>query len=339
MKKYHSFKKIYYFISLLLLIIIGGSIGYMIIEGWNFVDSFYMTTITISTVGFREVRELSTYGKLFTAFLIFFSFGTFAYAITSLTTYIVGGEYKKHIKELRMMQQLKKMKDHIIVAGYGRVGKQVAEDLRAIGSEFVIIEANEQSAKHAEHDGFNVVVGDSTDDEMLKMASIETAKGVIICLPKDADSLYVVLAARELSNGAVIVSRASSPAAVTKLKMAGANNVIMPGAVGGSHMASLIANPDVIEFLDILRVKGYQGANVQLIRYENLPEEFQNKTIGELEARRITGVTIIGYKKANDDYIINPTLETVVDEGSKLFVLGTTEQIEKLVKYFKLPTQ
>ena len=339
MKKNHSFKKIYYFISLLLLILIGGSIGYMVIEDWSFVDSFYMTTITISTVGFREVQELSTYGKLFTAFLIFFSFGTFAFAVTSLTTYIVGGEYKKHIKELRMIQQLKKMKNHIIITGYGRVAKQVAEDLRAIGSEFVIIEQDEHKAELAEEEGFNVVIGDSTNDDYLVMASIHSAKGVITCLPSDADNLYVVLAARELNSQAIIVSRASLPSAVSKLKMAGANNVIMPGAVGGSHMASLIAHPDVIEFLDIIRVKGYQGANVQLVKFEDLPEEFRNKTIGELEARRITGVTIIGYKKRDGDYIINPPLETLVDEGSRLFVLGTTEQIEKLAKYFKLPNQ
>ena len=337
MKKARGFSKVYYFVSLLILVMIGGTVGYIMIEGYEPVDAFYMTIITISTVGFREVVELSLYGKLFTAFLIIFSFGTFAYAVTSLTTYVVGGEYKKHLKEIRMLQQLKRMKDHVIITGYGRVGKQVAEDLRAIGCEFVIIESDEAMAHAAEDDGFQVMIGDSTNDDLLKMASIETAKGIITCLPKDADNTYVVLSARELSKGAIIISRASSPSAVSKLKMAGANNVIMPGAVGGSHMASLIAHPDIIEFLDMIRVKGYQGANVQSICYDDLPEEYRGKTIGELEARRITGVTIIGFKKQNGEYVINPPLEQKVTTGSRLFVLGTTDQIEKLVAYFNLP--
>lgn len=336
MKVRSGFSRLYYFMFLLLFVIVGGTLGYMSIEGWSLIDSLYMTIITVSTVGFGEVDTLSTSGKLFTASLIIFSLGIFAYAIGAITTYIVGGEYKKYLKEYKMLKQLKQMSNHVIVCGFGRVGKQVAEDLRAMGKEFVILESDEHTAELCENEGFNVLRGDGTDDENLIAASIKDASAVITCLPKDADNLYVVLAAREFRNDAIIVSRASNPAAVSKLKMAGASNVIMPGSVGGSHMASLIAHPDVIEFLDIIRVKGYQGANVESISYDELPKEFRDKTIEELEARRITGATIIGFRPADGEYIINPPLETRVGPGSKLFVLGNTEQIEKFTNYFQL---
>jgi len=307
----------------------------MFIEGWAFVDAFYMTIITVSTVGFSEVAALSVEGKLFTAFLIISSFGSFAYAITSITAFVVGGKYKKHLREYKMTQQLRIMRDHVIICGYGRVGSQVASDLRASGVQFVILEKDEQLISHQEDDA-NFLYGDSTDDEILKRASISKAKAIITCLPKDADNLYVVLTARQLNGKVLIVSRASNPSSVSKLKFAGANNVIMPDAVGGSHMASLIGNPDVMEFIDSIRVQGYMESNVESISYEELSEELQGKTIGELESRTITGATIVGFKSSDGEYLINPDFNIKVEKGSKLFVLGSNEQIRKLVQHFEL---
>lgn len=334
---YKLFSKVYYFLLLLLLITAGGTIGFMIIEEWKFVDAFYMTIITISTVGFGEVQDLTIYGKLFTAFLIISSFGTFAYAVTSITTYLVGGEYKRYFREYRTMQETKRMRDHVIICGYGRVGKQVARDLASHGDDFVVIELDEGIvAEEKLHEEYLFLKGDSTHDEILQMAGIEHAKAVITCLPKDADNIYVVLAAREAKRDILIVSRASYSSAVSKLKMAGANNVIMPDSIGGSHMASLIANPDVMEFLDIIRVQGFEGANIESLSYEELPAEFKDKKIGELEAREITGVTIIGYKDPEGVYHVNPSFKTQVVPGSKIFVLGSTKQIDKLINYFRL---
>lgn len=334
---YKLFSRVYYFLILLILITAGGTFGFMIIEDWGFVDSFYMTIITISTVGFGEVQELTTYGKLFVSFLIMSSFGTFAFAVTSITSYLVGGEYKKYFKEYKTMQELKKMTDHVIICGFGRVGKQVADDLSAHGTPFIIIELSEDIVMHEkENADFTFLQGDSTNDDTLLAAGIKNARAIITCLPKDADNIYVVLAAREFKSDILIVSRASYNSAVSKLKMAGANNVIMPDSIGGSHMASLIANPDVMEFLDIIRVQGYSGANIESIAYEELPGQLQNKTIEELEAKRITGVTIIGYKEINGSYIINPSIDTRVVPGSRLFVLGNAGQIKKLVAHFHL---
>ena len=333
---YRLFAKVYYFLFLLLLITSGGTVGYMIIEDWSFINSFYMTIITISTVGFGEVSELTVYGKLFTSFLIISSFGTFAYAITSVTTYLVGGEYRKYFKEYKTMKELKQMKNHVIICGFGRVGKQVAEDLTAHNNDFVVIERDQEVIDHDHNEGIVFLHGDGTNDDTLTQACIMNAKAVITCLPKDADNIYVVLAAREFNKEMIIVSRASYQSAVSKLRMAGANNVIMPDSIGGSHMASLIANPDIMEFLDIIRIQGNSGANIESISYEELPVSLQGKTIEALEAKRITGVTIIGFKSPKGEYTVNPLVETVVIPGSRIFVLGSAEQILKLIEYFHL---
>lgn len=334
---YKLFYKLYYFILLLILVTSGGTIGYMLIEGWDFIDSFYMTIITISTVGFREVYELSTYGKLFTSCLIIFSFGTFAYAVTSITTYLVGGEYKRYFKEYKTMKESKRMRDHVIICGFGRVGKQVANDLVAHGTDFVIIEQSEEIISQSTlQDDYHFLKGNSTHDETLENAGIKHAKAIITCLPNDADNIYVVLAARECNPKILIVSRASYPSAVSKLKIAGATNVIMPDSIGGSHMASLIASPDVMEFLDIIRVQGYQGANIETISYDELPVDLRDKTIRDLESREITGSTIIGYKSPAGEYTINPSMDMKITEGCRIFVLGNEKQIEKLVAHFGL---
>ncbi len=325
-----------YFLGLITFITVSGTMGYMMIEGWRFVDALYMTIITISTVGYGEVHNLTEYGKLFTAFLIVSSFGTFAYAITTLTRYFIGGEYKRYIKEYRVMKETRKIHDHVIICGFGRVGMQVAMDLYEAGQDFVILEKDEEVIEHwSSHDEYLFVKGDSTDDEVLERAGIKSARAVITCMPKDADNIYVVLASREKNQNVLIVSRASLNTSVSKLRMAGANNVIMPDSIGGSHMASLISNPDVMEFLDIIRAQGTLGANIDTVTYEQLPSDLQGKTIGEIETHNVSGVTIIGFRVQDGEYQINPAAETKVEPGSKLFVLGNEEQINDFVKYFK----
>jgi voltage-gated potassium channel len=334
---YKYFKKIYYFLALLILITSGGTIGYIIIEGASFVDAFYMTVITISTVGFREVFELSAYGQVFTAFLIISSFGTFAYAISSLTRYVVGGEYRKYYREYRTMKESNKLNDHIIICGYGRVGKQVAEDLYSHGDSFVIIENDETIVNEEKfRTDFLFLKGDSTSDETLQLAGVKRAKAIITCLPKDADNIYVVLAARECNKSILIVSRASYPSAVSKLKIAGANNVIMPDSLGGSHMASLISNPDVMEFMDLIRVVGYDGANIESIAYDEFPGNLRGKKIGELKETNISGAMIIGFKDIDGNYLINPDDSITMEPGTRVFVIGSSDQIEKLVERFNL---
>jgi voltage-gated potassium channel len=335
MFKSRLFKNIYFFVGLVLSVIATGTIGFMLIEGWNFVDALFMTIITISTVGFKEVHPLSSGGMLFTSFLIISSFGTFAFAIKSITNFLAGGEYRRYINERKTMKEFDKLQKHVIICGFGRVGMQVAEDLKAHGTKFVVIENNEEIIQEFESEsGYLFLKGDSTLDENLIKAGVKSAKALICCMPKDADNLYVVLSARELQNKLTIVSRASNQSTVSKLKIAGAHNVIMPDAIGGSHMASLISKPDVMEFLDIIKVQGYTGANIEAIAFNELPDQFKNKTIGQLEAKRLTGVTIIGFKTPEGEYLINPDFEIEVVPQSKLFVLGNSSQIAKLNHLF-----
>jgi voltage-gated potassium channel len=314
-----------------------GTIGYILIENWNVFDSFYMTVITISTVGFGEVHELTTAGRLFTSLLLITSIGSFAYAISSFTNYLMGGEYTTSLREYKFKKKLNKMENHIIICGFGRVGRQVAEDLLFYKKDFVIIEKDDLLVKdYLDKPGYTFVKGDATKDDVFLKAEIKKARAVISCLPKDADNVYVVLAAREKCPKVEIIVRATSSEAVSKLKMAGADQIILPAAIGGSHMASLITNPTVSEFMNMVKTEGTTGVNIESISFNELPEEFQNKTIGELEVKRQTGVTIIGFKTPTGEYIINPDWSMKVLPKSQLFVLGSTEQIQKFNQLFEI---
>ena len=335
LENFRIFKRVYVFLGILILIISIGTIGFMAIEKWSFLDAFYMTVITTATVGFREVYELSDAGKLFTIFMIIISFGTFAFAISSITKYILGGDYKQNLNQYRTTKKLGKMENHVVICGFGRVGKQVAEDLARKNTPVLIIDTDEaQTEKFQSKSDFLFMIGDSTSDEVLKKANIGAALAVITCLPKDADNLYVVLSAREINKSIKIIARATYSAAVAKLKLAGATNVIMPDSIGGTHMASLVSNPDVVEFMDSIRSQGEdEGVNIESISFAELPEEFQFKKLKDLKVvkvRQQTNVTIIGYKTADGKYIINPDGDTEIVPHSKLFVLGTSEQIASL---------
>ncbi len=334
---HRQFRKIYYFLLLLLVVISGGTLGFMIIEEWSLIDSLYMTIITVSTVGFGEVNELSEYGRLFTAFLIIFSFGTFAYAVSAITVYVVNGEYKEYYKQYRAMQEVSKLSGHIIICGYGRVGHRVTQDLIEQGYDCLVLESdNDIVQEHKDDDGFYILHGDGTSDDNLLAAGINDAFGIVTCLPSDADNIYVVLSARELNKSITIVSRATQNSSMNKLKVAGADKVIMPDSIGGTHMAALIVKPDAIEFLESIKIGSKNESNVETITFTQLPENLRNKTIEELESKKTTGVTIIGYRSPEGKHIINPPLETVIVPGSQLFVLGSTKQIEHFNKYYGL---
>lgn len=331
------FKRFFNIFLLLVGVTAFGTLGYYLIEGWNAFDSFYMTVITISTVGFGEVHELSTAGRLFTSFLLITSIGSFAYAISTFTNYLMGGEYTLSLKEYKLNKKLYKMNNHIIICGFGRVGRQVAEDLLYYNKDFVIIEKDESIiSEYSKNPKYIFIKGDSTKDDVFERAEIKKARAIISCLPKDSDNVYVVLTAREKCPNVEIIVRATSSEAVSKLKMAGANQVILPAAIGGSHMASLITNPTVSEFMNMVKTEGTTGVNIESISFNELPAEFQNKTIGELEVKRQTGVTIIGFKTPSGEYIINPDWSLKVLPQSQLFVLGSTEQIEKFNQLFEI---
>ncbi len=327
---FRLFSKVIYAFLILMLIICAGTVGFMMVEGWSLLDSFFMTIITISTVGFNEVNELSPNGQLFTSFLIITSFGTFAYAVSAITSYLVGGEYRSYFKEYKTVKEADKLQNHVIICGYGRVGKQAVAQLDAHQDSFIILENDEEIISDFAHKDKLFLSGDATQDEILIKAGIKRAKALITTLPSDSDNLFVVLTAREINPTLKIISRASKSSSVKKLKIAGADNVIMPDSLGGAHMASLVATPDVIEFLDHISIQGNAQVNLESIAFSELPDDLKNKSIAELNAYQLTGCTIIGFKTPAGDYVINPSPETHIIPHSKLFVLGAPEQIQVL---------
>ncbi len=303
----------------------------MLIEEYTFGEAFYMTIITISTVGYGEVKPLTENGRIFTALLIITSFGTFAYAISAITAYVIGGFYRNYFKIFKLNKEIEKFTGHTIVCGYGRVGEMVASELHDHGQKFVILERQESRFDRLiEFTKWPALLGDATKDENLIKAGIKSAKALITTLPDDAENLYVVLTARELNKQLTIISRASKSTSVKKLKIAGANNVIMPDKVGGVHMASLVVNPDVIEFLDHITIQGSGDIDLEEVSFTDLPEDFKYQTLGELEVRNKIGVNIIGFKTSAGEYIINPGPNTRLIPNSKLFVLGNSHQIKLL---------
>ncbi len=324
--------KIFLPLLIIALIIVTGVTGFMLIEKFSLLDAFYMTIITVTTVGYEEVHALSNAGKIFNIILIVSSFATFAYSLANLTRYVVDGEMNKFLKNRKIMSTIKELKDHVIICGYGRNGKQAAKILSNHKVKFVVIESNEELIEQGllKKDDILYIKGDATDDEVLFNAGIERAKALITALPEDADNVYIVLSARSLSNSIQIISRSSNPGSATKLRKAGADNVISPDKIGGTHMATLVSKPDVIEFIDYLSGEEGESIHLESVGYEILPANLKDKTLQEIMAWRKTGVNCIGIKDAEGKFIINPPEGTLINSKMKVIVLGTRQQIEEM---------
>ncbi len=311
-----------------------GIIGYFLLFGYSFIDAFYMTVITVTTVGFGEVHPFTPEEKVFTIFLILSSLFTFGYAVSSFSEYLISGDFFQQLKIKRVQKQIEQLDGHTIVCGFGRNGKQALAKLKSYKRNVVIIEKDKELIKHLDERKVLNVEGDATSDETLLKAGINNAKFLITALPSDADNLFVVLTASQLNKKCKIISRASKESTYSKLKIAGANNVIMPDKLGGAHMASLVVTPDVIEFVDRLTIEGDTTANLEEVAIDDLPKEYLNKTILDLDLRKKTGCTVIGYKTSEEEYVINPEASLKLEAGGNLIVLGRPEQIHKLRALF-----
>jgi len=315
---------------LLFFVLTTGVVGYMYFSGYSFTDALYMTVITVSTVGFSEVEPLNDQEKLFTIFLITISIISFGYTVSAFTEYIISGQLFQQLKLKKVQKKIEKLNGHTIICGFGRNGKQSMIKLQNYKKDFVIIEKAEEIINDIDLQGFLNVKGDATTDEVLIKAGIKGADNLITALPSDADNLFVVLSARQLNANCRIISRASNESSYSKLKIAGADNVIMPDKLGGDHMASLVVTPDVIEFVGRLTIEGETTANLEEISVNDLPKEYLDKTILDLDLRRKTGCTVIGFKAPDNSYLINPEASIVLQKDSHLIVLGRPEQISKL---------
>ena len=326
-----SFRSIYFALLLLVGIVTVGTAGYILIENYRLIEALYMTVITMSTVGFGEVEPLSDAGKIFTFFLIVISFGIFAYVVTTLTRYIVDGIFRYYYMDLKIKKRIDKLKNHVIVCGYGRNGRQALEELAHHQVEVVIVDHQTSIIEEIRRSpSILYIEGDATSDDTLLDANILNARALITALPNDADNLFVVLTARELNPNLKIISRASKAQTDKKLKSAGATNVIMPDRIGGQRMAKLVAQPDVVDFLDFILLQDPGEVYLEEISCNDLDQCFTNKSIGEWSIRKHTGANIIGLKTKDSRYIVNPGPNVKISSFDQLFVLGKKEQISKL---------
>lgn len=326
-----SLRNAYIAFGLLITIMMIGIFGYMFIEEFTFTEAFFMAVITIATVGFREVHPLSPEGMYFTAFLIIFSFGIFAYAVSTFTRYVIGGALGHYYKNRKVRNKIQRLKDHVIICGYGRNGQQAVQELLDHRENVVIIERDENSMERIlQNPDLLYIHGDATRDEVLSACKVEKARALITTLPVDADNLFVVLTARELNPGLTIISRASDEHSDAKLKRAGASNVIMPDRIGGQRMAKLVAQPDVVEFLDFLMLQSSENVALEEITCTRLHPSFEGKSIRELDIRNESGANIVGLKRSDNSYVINPLPEVILSSTDKIFALGTRNQIGRL---------
>jgi voltage-gated potassium channel len=295
-------------------------------------EALYMTTIAITTAGFNEVRPLSNAGRIFTVFLLLASWATFAWAVARIAQFVVTGEINKYFKTRKIMKAINELNHHVILCGFGRNGQQAARTLKNHNIEFIVIEKEEEFMERALpfFPDLIYLVGDGTDDELLRKAGIERAIALITALPDDADNVFIVLSARVLNQKLHIISRASEESSFPKLKKAGADNVIMPDKIGGSHMATLVSKPDVIEFMDFLTSEDGESVNMDSVPYEILPPEIKDKSLKVVMEWNKTGVSCLGIKNKQCNFIINPTDETQVTEGCKVIVFGTRSQIAEM---------
>lgn len=326
--------RIYKAAILFLGAILLGVLGYTYLFDFSFIDGLYMTIITITTVGFSEVNPLTDGGKLFTIFLILTSISIYGYVVTVVSEFLSNSNLMEELKKNKMLKKINALEGHTIVCGYGRNGRQAAAKLNNFKKSCVVIERSPELLKEIEEEGFYFIEGDATDDDSLLEAGVENAENLITALPSDADNLYVVLSARQLNAKLNIVSRANNESSQKKLKIAGANNVIMPDKLGGDYMASLVVTPDLVEFVNRISLDGESSANLEEISVEDLPEKYLLKSIRELDLRRTTGCSVIGFITGNGEYIINPSSDMILEPKSNLILLGRPDQIAKIKKLF-----
>jgi voltage-gated potassium channel len=301
-------------IFLLILLLFVGVIGFRLISNYSWIDAVYMTVITVTTVGFGEVHPLDPQAKIFTVFLILTSVVIVGYAFKIITEYIISKNNISELKQKKMQKKINSLSNHIIICGYGRNGKQAAKKLLMHKRSFVVIESDKEIIEKHQSDDIFFVLGNANEDEILQLARIE----------------FVVLSARQMNANTRIISRASNESSYSKLKLAGANNVILPDNIGGDHMASLVVVPDLLEFIDNLSIVGNGSINIEEISVEELYDTSIIKTIQDLELRKTTGCSVIGYKSESGDYVINPEASQELLPKSKLIVLGRPEQIQNL---------
>jgi len=313
--------------TILLVTIAAGVVGYTFIEGWSFLDSLYMTVTTITTVGYSEVHPLSTSGRIFSIFLILGGMGGAFYALFGIIEYIVEGQFGITLRRRRMKNKIAKLKGHLILCGYGKVGEDVANMFKDEDVSFVVIDNRPECVARAEEAGHLSLQGDATSDEVLKEAGIEHARGLVAALGADVDNTYITLSARGLRPDLFITARASDAEAESKLKRAGADRIVSPNSIGARRIAMLALRPTVVDFIDTISRR--RGPELQM---ENVAINEKSSLAGQSidDVRKCSKATVLAINRKSGRLLANPSAEEKVVAGDSLIIMGTKEQLTSL---------
>jgi voltage-gated potassium channel len=316
-------------VALLLLIIAGGTAGYVAIEGWGAWDAFYMTIITVTTVGYREVHALSRAGEAFTVVLLISGVGAALYTFTLLATVVVEGGLPKRLQQRRHARMLDTITDHFIICGYGRIGSIVAQQFRRQGIPYVVVERSPERVEMAIEEGALGVEADASREDVLKRVGIERARGLIAAVGTDAENVYAVLSARVMRPDLFIVGRAETEDATIKLKRAGANRVISPYQIGGVQIAQTALRPAVVDFMDLATSSDNMELAMEQITIAPR-SALANRSVVDANLRQKYGIIVIGIQREDSRMEFNPEPATAIRPGDKLVVLGRPDSLKRL---------
>ncbi len=315
--------------TVLLLLVTAGTAGYMAIEQWRFIDALYMTVITLGTVGFKEVHDLSDVGKVFTMILIVVGVSVLGYIVGSLAQIMFEGQIQRVMGRMKVEKMIEKLSDHYIICGFGRIGSLICKEFKANHLPFVVVEKSAETAEKLDEEGYLHMKGDATLDETLLKAGIKKAKGLISVVTSDTENVYITLTARGLNPDLYILARSGEEGSDIKLKRAGANKVVSPYIIGGTRMAQSILRPNVVDFIEIATGSDHLDLQMEEI---TIPDHsaFAGETLVSSGFRKETGVIIIGIKKSHGKMVFNPHSQAKIEGGDTLIVLGEPSAIIKL---------
>jgi len=314
--------------ALFFSLLASGVVGYALIEGWSFLDALYMTVTTVSTVGFREVKPLSTGGQIFTLFLIVFGVGVFFYAFTAVVQIAVEGEVGRLLGVTRMKARIGGLKNHYILCGFGRVGEEVSRELKARGTPFVIVDSNPDALERARRYSYLLVEGDATSDVTLQEAGIDRAACLLAASDSDSGNTYITLTAKALNPDVFVVARVGQPVNESKLRRAGADRVISPYLLAGRRMVLSALQPLMVDFVDTL-TRGRHGE--QILAELEVMEDSSLAAVPVRDAHSLCpSATILGIQKEDGRLIVTPRPDEVLTVGDRLMVFGEEKELERL---------
>ncbi len=313
----------------IVLTLVVGTLGFVVIEHYPPFDAFYMSLMTITTVGYAEVHPLGFAGRVFNCFLIFFGVSVMFMAVGGITQTIIELEFSKYFEKRRVRRMIEKLNNHLIVCGFGRVGRGSAYELKRDGVPFIVIDNHDDKVERAIKAGMLAVLGDATRDENLRDLGISRAKGLISALSSDADNLFLILSAKGLNPNLKIAARVQEEEAEQKFRRAGADSVFAPYNITGSRLAQAILRPHVVQFLDFTTMDMGLNVSIEQIRVDESCE-FVSRTLAQMQLRRDVGVIVLAIRKAAGTMLFNPDAESKISGGDYLIAMGDADQLRRL---------